>query len=150
LKTWIKYGIVNAIIGLIVGIFIAITTIGEGYYVFAIAAPLAAFIVGGLFWNMIAKNEYNSTKIIITGLLTGSVSHYVTFVLLSIGMNICYWTTGECTGSLGEPPVSILSALRDSFVFSFFSLLFFGWITIPYAIAVGFIIMKINKSKNIT
>jgi hypothetical protein len=149
LKTWIKYGIANAIIGLIVGLYIAITATGDGYYVFPIAAPLAAFIVGGFLWKKIVKDEFDSIKIIITGLLTGTVSHYVTFVLLSIGMNLCYWTTGECTGSLGDPPASILSMLGGAFAFSFFSLLFFGWITAPYSIVVGLIIKRLNKSKNV-
>ena len=149
MKTWIKYGIANAIIGLIVGLYIAITAIGDGYYVLPIAAPLAAFIVGGLLWTKIVKDGYGSTKIIITGLLTGTVSHYVTFVLLSIGMNVCYWTTGECTGTLGDPPASILTMLGGAFAFSFFSLLFLGWITAPYSILIGLLIKRLNKNKNV-
>ncbi len=76
-------------VGLAVGLYIAVTAIGDGYHVFPIAAPLAAFIVGGILWNRIVKDEFDTTKIVITGLLTGTISHYITFVLLSIGMNIC-------------------------------------------------------------
>ena len=139
----------NAIIGVAVGIYIAISAIGDGYYVFPIAAPIAAFTVGGLLWNRIVKDEFDTTKIVVTGLLTGTVSHYLTFVLLSIGMNICYLTTGGCTGSLGDPPASILSMLGGAFVFSLFSLLFFGWITAPYSVIIGLLIKKLNKSKNV-
>ena len=149
MKTWIKYGLANAIIGLIVGLYIAISAIGDGYYVFPIAAPLAAFIVGGFLWTKIVKDGNDLTKIIITGLLTGTVSHYVTFVLLSIGMNICYWTTGECTRTLGDPPASILTMLGGAFAFSFFSILFFGWVTAPYSIIIGLIIKRFNKNKNV-
>ncbi len=148
MKTWVKYGIANAIIGLIIGLYISITAIGDGYDVFPIAIPLVAFITGGLLWNRIVKDKFDSTKIVITGLLTGALSHYLTFVLISIGNNICYWTTGGCTGTLGAPPASILSMLGGALVFSFFSLLFFGWITVPYSILVGLLIKKLNKGKN--
>ena len=43
--------------------------------------------------------------------MTGTVSHYLCWILLNIGMNICYWTTGNCTGSLGEPPAQIWEML---------------------------------------
>jgi len=149
LKDWIKYGLANAMVGLAVGLYIAVTAIGDGYHVFPIAAPLAAFIVGGILWNRIVKDEFDTTKIVITGLLTGTISHYITFVLLSIGMNICYWTTGGCTGSLGDPPASILSMIGGAFAFSFFSLLFFGWITAPCSVIIGLILKRINKRKNV-
>ncbi len=136
-------------VGLAVGLYIAITAIGNGYQFFAVAAPLAAFVVGGILWSRIVKDKFDSTKIIITGLLTGTISHYITFVLLSIGMNICYWTIGGCTGSLGEPPASILSMIGGAFAFSFFSLLFFGWITVPCSIIIGLTLRGVNKRKNL-
>ena len=92
MRTWIKYGLSNAFLGLIIGIYIAITSIGDGYYAFGIAAPIAAFFTGGITWKLIMKNHFDNSKIYTTGIITGTVSHYITFILISIGMNICYWT----------------------------------------------------------
>ena len=146
MRTWIKYGLSNAFLGLIIGIYIAVIFIGDGYNAFIIASPIAAFFTGGIAWKRIMKDHLNPTKIYITGIVTGTVSHYITFILISIGMNICYWTTGNCTGSLGDPPASIAVMLPGAFVFSFFSLLFFIWITVPYSILIGFI-FKRNENK---
>jgi len=149
MKTWTKYGLFNALLGLVIGIFIAITSIGDGYFVFGIAAPIAAFLTGGLLWKFLVKDTLYHSKIFITGLLTGTISHYITFVLISIGMNICYWTTGNCTGSLGDPPASIVNMLTGAFAFSFFSLLFLGWLTIAYSIIIGLILKRIENRKNV-
>ncbi len=67
MKTWVKYGLINALLGLIIGIFIAITSIGDGYFVFGITAPIAAFLTGGLLWKFLVKDELDSRKIFITG-----------------------------------------------------------------------------------
>ena len=149
MKPWIKYGIFNALIGLLIGAYTAITAIGDGYFVVGIAAPLAFFLTGGLLWKFIVKKKYDVVKIIITGLLTGVISHYLTFVILSIGINICYWTTGECTGSLGEPPASIISMITGAFAFSFFSLLFFGWITAPSSVIIGLLLKRQENNKTL-
>jgi hypothetical protein len=151
MKLWIKYGLFNSIIGLLIGTFVSINAIGNGYYVFIIAAPISAFVVGGFLWKFLIdeKNQSQTVKKIITGILTGTLSHYFTFILLSIIMNVCYWTTGNCLSSLGEKPASILDMLTGAFAFSFFSLLFFGWITVPASIMIGFLIKKKIKTFNI-
>lgn len=149
MKTWIKYGLLNSIIGLVIGVYLTFTSTGDGYFMFGIAAPIAAFLTGGFLWKIIVRNKFDKTKIILTGLLTGTVSHYITFILLSIGMNICYQTTGGCTDSLGEPPAGILNMLTGAFILSFFSLLFFGWITAPASVIIGLILKrKENKQNN--
>jgi hypothetical protein len=63
-------------------------------------------------------------------------------------MNICYWTFGGYTDSLGEPPASIVSIIGGSLLFSFFSLFMYGWITVPASIISGIIMLKI-KDKSV-
>lgn len=150
MKTWVIYGLANAVIGLVIGTYIAITALGDSYFVFAIAAPIAAFLTGGLIWKLIVKEHLTRIRILIAGVLTGTISHYITFVLLGITMNICYWTTGACTGSLGDPPASILLMVGGAFAFSFFSLMFFGWLTAPTSVAIGMILRQINRKKKAT
>ena len=146
----IKFGILNSIIGLILGIYIAYSAIGNGYGILAIGAPISAFVCGIYFWNLIFKKstENRNGKLILIGFLTGTVSHYLCWILLNIGMNICYWTTGNCTSSLGEPPAEIWQMLIFGIGTTGWSLLFYGWITIPSSIGIGFIIDRINK-KNV-
>lgn len=61
MQAWLKYGLINALLGLIVGVFIELTAIGDGYSVFVIAAPISAFLIGGLFWKLIIKGKFIKT-----------------------------------------------------------------------------------------
>ncbi|MEM9680965.1 MAG: hypothetical protein AAF901_11640 [Bacteroidota bacterium] len=144
----IKFGILNAIIGLILGIYIAYSAIGDGYWMLTIGAPTSAFICGFYFWKLMFKKstENKSGKLVLIGLLTGTVSHYLCWILLNIGMNICYWTTGKCTSSLGEPPAQIWEILIFGIGITGWSLLFYGWITIPSSIGIGFLVSRTKKS----
>jgi len=56
---------------------------GNGYYVLSITTPLASFIVGGLFWQLMVRNIRDTSQIVIVGLLTGTIAHYITFILLN-------------------------------------------------------------------
>lgn len=144
MKPSITYGLLNALLGLIVGIILTVGAIGGGYGAFIIAAPIAAFLTSWLFWKIIIKEDKNTSvgRVIFTGILSGSLSHYITFLVLSIIMSICYWTTGGCTGSLGDAPANPLEMLVYGWGYVFFSLLIFGWLTIGYAILMGFLLRK--------
>jgi hypothetical protein len=137
MKTWIKYGIINAVLGLIVGIFINING-------FAIAAPLAAFLIGGLFWKLLIKEKINNIRIVITGILSGSISHYLTFILSGVIGNIQYLTMGNTSYTPSIPDMLVRSAAM-----TLFSLLFVGWLTIPYAIITGFILNRMENKKQV-
>jgi hypothetical protein len=149
MKTWIKFGLINAFLGLVIGIYLALTAIGDGYSVFAIGAPIAAFLTGCLFWKLMVKEKSSRRRVVFTGILTGIFSHYLTFVLINIGANICYWTTGKCTDSFGEPPANFFMMLGGAFIFSFFSLVFFGWLTVAYAIVTGLILKRMENKTNV-
>jgi hypothetical protein len=136
MKTWAKYGLINSLLGLVIGIFVTITSLGGGYYSFIIVIPISMFLTGSLSWKFIIKDSNDKSKVFITGLFTGTLSHYLT-----------YWTTGNCTSSLNEPPESILNMLGAGFVYSFFSLIFFGWLTIIFSIATGHIILRSENKK---
>jgi hypothetical protein len=149
LNNWIKYGILNSIIGIAVGIHLTLTAIGDGYYVFIFAAPLSIFVIGSVLWKLLIGTEKpNILKVIVIGIVTGSLSHYFTFLFLSIIMNICYWTFDGFADSLGGPPASIVSMIGGSLLFSFFSLFMYGWITVPASIISGIIMLKI-KDKSV-
>jgi hypothetical protein len=137
MKTWIKYGLLNALLGLIVGIGINLNG-------FAIAAPLAAFLIGGLFWKLLNKDKITNIRIVITGILSGSISHYLTFILFGVIGNIQYLTMGNTSYTPSIPDMLVRSV-----VMTLFSLLFVGWLTIPYAIITGFILNRMENKKQV-
>ncbi len=147
MKTWVKYGLINSLLGLVIGIIVTITSIGGGYYSLIILIPISMFLTGGISWKFIIKESNDKSKVFLTGLITGIFSHYLTFVLLSIWMNICYWTIEKSSSSLNEPPESILNMLGAGFVYAFFSIMFSGWLTIFFSIAIGHIILRRENKK---
>ena len=71
------------------------------------------------------------------GAVAGVVSHYLTWTLAFLGANLCFWLTGGCTGSLGDPPANLLVALTGAAAQTFLSLLIFGWLTVPIGAVLG-------------
>jgi uncharacterized membrane protein len=149
MKLWLKFGLLNAMFGLLVGIHVTYFTIHEGDYSFVFVAPISAFATAVFFWKIFFKEDtvLENGKIILLGVLTGSLSHFVAYIFLSFGLNICYWTTGACTGPAGEAPAGILTLLSGGIILSFFSLLFYGWITVPISISIGFLIKHFESKK---
>jgi len=138
-KSWLIFSSLNALMGLFIGVTVALKASGEGYWMFTYLAPLAAFIVATVSWLLLVGNRVSGTKarVVGVGAITGTVSHYLTFVFMGIAMNICHWVTGGCVGAMGEAPANVWEMMSASFAFSFFSLLFFGWITVPGSILIG-------------
>lgn len=144
------YGMLNALVGLAIGLYLWEEGSGSESGIFAFSAPIAASVVGFLTWKWSAPSSsgIGSLQTASIGLITGSVSHYVTFCIISIYMNLCYWLTGGCTGSLGDPPLDLLSSIAGNLVFTFWSLLLFGWITIPASIFMAFAIWQLTRGRS--
>lgn len=147
MKLWIRFGLYNAIVGLLFGAYLTFTAPGGEFQVFIYSVPLAVFLTAGLFWRFIVGDQATPTtgRVIVTGVLTGTVSHYVTFVIVGVFMNICHWVTGGCTGSLGDPPAGILSMLTGALGFSFFSLLWFGWLSVGASVLIGLALKRARQ-----
>lgn len=145
----LKFAILNGVAGAIAGGFLAIWSPTSGYWIFGIGAPIAAFSCAYFFWHQFTRKENrpSNSKLFIIGLLSGSVSHYLCWIILGVGMNICYSTTGNCTDSLGSPPIDLLSLPYVSLNFSLLSLLFLGWITVPVSIGIGFLVRKLSSAE---
>ena len=146
LRPALLYGLFNAFVGLIVGFYVYIKAIGDGYGIFMLSAPLAMFGIGSLVWRITMKNEeIKPERIVFLGVLTGTITHYFTWVFTSVFLNLCYWCTGGCTDSFGNSPESIVFMFRYGFVYSFFSLLFYGWVTVLGSILCGMIMWWFRK-----
>jgi len=57
--------------------------------------------------------------------------------LLILSANLQHWLFANQYSSLGEPPLNVIEAIPAALVFSFWSLLFFGWITVPAGALIG-------------
>jgi hypothetical protein len=139
LRKSLSMGMLCALVGLVTGALVARTATGSGYGWFVVAAPLAAFATGTfLWWLLVARRTTPSTMAgVLTGALAGAVGHYVCWLFMILGATTCNALTGGCTDSLGGPPMSVLQAFPAAGVYSFFSLLFFGWLTIPGGAILG-------------
>jgi len=146
MKLWIKYGLFNAIIGLFIGLYIAFKLAGNGYYVYIFVIPLSIFLVGGLLWQFIIdenlQNQY--VKIGIISLVTGTLSFYISFVILSTLMTVCFWLP-NFNNSLGTKPAEILVILKGAFSLGFLRLIFYALFTVPSAIIIGVLIWLTRK-----
>ncbi len=125
--------------GLAGGAFVWWIASGQGYEVLPFAAGLAGFGTTAFFWWLIVarRNQYKVKAGALAGGLSGIVSHYVCWYLYLIGANFCYWLTGGCVSSLGEPPIDLLNGLWGTFIFSLVSLMFLGWMTVLPGALVG-------------
>ena len=91
-------------------------------------------------WNWLLPERRKRNLLvwgILAGALTGLVSHYLAWYLMFVGANICFWLSGGCTSSLGEPPASLQDGLWGAAALTMFSLVFVGWMTIMLGGAVG-------------
>ena len=137
MKPEIKFGLLNAIIGLIVGVFHTFT-ISTNYKWLIVFAPISIFTVGVITWRVKTKNsKYNLGNIVAISFITGTLSHPLTFYLICIYYNLSNCFTGNCNDSLGELPKNLILAIPTSFFLSLFSLLFYGWFTVLTSIIIG-------------
>src|SRR6187402_621112 len=119
MKPEIKFGLLNSIIGVIVGIFHNYISIGKGYEILIFCAPISIFITGTLSWKYIIKNpDYKLEDLFPVSIITGTLSHPITFYLTLVYANICNWTTGGCTSSLGGKPINLIYSIPVSLLFS--------------------------------
>jgi len=139
----LKYSLLNSASGLLTGFLVWFSATGEGYYFFPVAAPVAAFITGWIFWEIFQGNQkkLKISKALLAGLFAGSVSHYLCWLIIVIGMNIRHVFHGNAAESL-------FTIVTGCFALTFFSLMFYGWLTVPMAVIIGvFLVKKENKKR---
>ncbi len=142
-KWWSRHGLIMAGacagIGLATAAWIVSTATGDGYAVFLLAAPIAAFATAALSWWWLLDRPaiHTKTRGAIAGALAGAVAHYACWLLLILGASACHAVTGACADSLGDGPMGPLDALWAAALYSLFSLLFLGWLTVPAGALAG-------------
>jgi hypothetical protein len=148
IKTSLIMGVLCALVGMGTALAIYSISTGSGYQWFLLSAPAAAFLTGAfLWWLLLArKGLYGTARGALTGAAAGALAHWVSWMFMLIGSNLCNALTGGCTGSLGDAPMGLLEAIPATLLFSGFSLLFFGWITVPAGALIGGLLAR-SQSK---
>ena len=139
----LRFGLLCALVGLVIGGYAMHSAIGEGWRLLPICAALAAFLTGfGLWYWLIERRKALRRRAgILTGALAGALAHYLCWYLLILSANLDYLWFGT-TSSLGEPPMNPFQALAGAAVFSGWSLFLFGWVTIPAGALLGGLMIR--------
>lgn len=126
--------LVFGLAGGLIGLFAVMGAAGEGWMVLAPIAGLAAAGCGALLWKGIIGTRERPPlwRGVLTGFLVGFIAHPVAWY----GMILFNYSFGGLS-SLGEEPLGPWDGLGGAFVFSFWSWLLFGWITILVGALLG-------------
>ena len=132
-------GLFSSLIGILIGAYIAITAIGDGYEWFPLYAGFAAFLTSCLLWRIFIerKKSYRIVVGIFVGALSGFLSHYVCWYLQIAIANFRYLVFGTGLSSLGEPPMNLLLGISGALGLSYWSWIFFGWLTVAAGGIIG-------------
>lgn len=132
-------GLFCAMVGIAVGFRVWLTAIGKGYSDMPILGGISSFFVGSfLWWRLVARRATVTVKRgLFTGLLIVGVSHYFVWYLSLVCSNVSYWVFRQKVGSLDGPPIDPLNGIWTMVVMALWSLVFFGWVTLPLGAAIG-------------
>ncbi len=141
----LKFSIYNAIIGLIIGLYIALSSGGGEYMTFIFNAPISIFFCGYLFWKLFINKKYfnRNEKLIVIGLSTGIISHFLCWILLLLETTIYNRSFSEIANLESHSSDYLYGIL----LMSGLSLFIFGWITVTCSIAIGYWVDRNNKNK---
>lgn len=135
-KISLYFATTSTIFALVISISIATNSIGN-YDTLSFYAPLATFLVSYSLWQTFMSKCSSIKRGVFIGVLTVILSHYFTWYFMLIGVNIEYHILGLQVGSLNDEPIDLISGIGYMWGYTFLSLLFFGWITIPIGGIVG-------------
>lgn len=141
------FGALCAPVGIGVGALVGYSATGSGWAWFFIPAGLAAFLTASASWWLIVERNARPTLLrgALAGAAAGVVAHYVCWYFLLLGNYAFAAATG---GRLGGEAGAIdpLSATWAALAYVFWSLLLFGWLTLPAGAALGAAYAKWRQS----
>ncbi|TXD81064.1 hypothetical protein ESY87_19435 [Subsaximicrobium wynnwilliamsii] len=141
----IKFGLVNCLISIGIGIFIIKTGFSPNGNVILITSTLAIFLCGLIFWNLLKVKT--GSKAILAGVLTGLMSHPLTWFLLIIINNSCHFFHLNCSAEYiySDGTITASNIIGEIFGGTVMSLLFFGYITIFTSSILSYLFFKYTE-----
>lgn len=120
-------------------LWFAFGSVVDGYWMFLIAAPMAAFASGALSWWWLLQRAqvYTRKRAGLAGALAGAVAQYPCWLLLILGNYLYSVLAGGLGASLGDAAIGPVDAFCAAAAYSMFSLLFVGWVTVPVGALMG-------------
>jgi hypothetical protein len=80
----LKFGILNSICGIIVGLIYSIVAIGDDYEIMIFGFSIANFLIAFFLWKLIiGKRKATIVKTTIVGILSGIINHYLCWIVVS-------------------------------------------------------------------
>ena len=137
----ITMGILCFPVGIVTGLFVSTCWESDDWQYFYVYSGVAAFFVPSLVWLLIVERAKKRSRIrsALAGALGAVFSHYVCWYMILFVRRVSYLLFGSPVLSLNEQPVDLIYAFLGAFGLTFFSLLIFGWITVPAGGAIGFL-----------
>jgi hypothetical protein len=123
------FGLLFSVVGLIVGVWITNTAVNEDYNHFYIYSTISGFITAKLIAKYLIekRNRYTNPMYVVAAVLSGLLSHWVCWYIITLGLNFRYWVLGE---HFFSKPLDPLSGFFVVLTFCLFSWVFVGWATI--------------------
>lgn len=143
-------GLLCAAVGALTGLWISITAIGDGYGVFIVAAPLAAFLSGCFFWWLLVLRRGRLHRVVpalAAGSLAAVFGHFLCWYLLLSGSFVWSRISGQAHPP-GWAPVNPLQAVPAAGLYAAISLVFYGWVTIPAGALIGLLLALVQRRRN--
>lgn len=142
MKNVLIYASLNALVGLIIGFFIAKNATGSGWEVFPVFSTLATFLVSFTAYYLFFVYYEKDIHFLLLGSMVVFFSHYFTFYFQFLYYNVTNKVFDNFQSSLGEPPAGIIDAIWISFMYSLLSLFMFGWVTMPLGVLISYLFRK--------
>ena len=150
-KRSLMFGLCCCPVGIAMGVYWQSPATGN-YMVFPFFASFAALMAPALsrYFLVEKKKNYTNKRGAITGCVGVAVAHYVTWYTGIAIINIQYWLFGMKAATLfpGETPVGMISGLLAALVYTAFSFVFCGWLTIPAGACIGWLYMRHFYAEN--
>ena len=144
-KVTLFFALTCSFFALVVSSYIAFDAIGN-YDSLPFYATFATFLIAYLLWYTFMSKNHSRKRGVFIGILTVILSHYFSWYFMLIVANIEYYIFNIPIGSLNDIPIDLISGLGYMWIYTFYSLLFFGWITIPIGAIIGGIFASINNT----
>jgi len=137
-KRSLIFGLLCSPVGVALGVYTRITATGD-YSEFPYFSSFSSFIAPTISWYFLVekRNDFSRLSGAKAGCAAAVSAHYITWYTSIVVGNIQYWIFGMRVTTLDEVPIDVISGLLGVLSYTLFSLVLFGWLTLPAGALIG-------------